>query len=114
MTDNTGSPDFHLFRRRYWGGYHFPRHWHLFDRGSMARLADVAGLEVARIGTATSPVNWTYSIRNALADRGAPASVLEWFSLRSAGSLAVFSAFDLLLRLVGRGALLWTVLRRPS
>ena len=35
VTDNTGSLDFSVAKRRHWGGYHFPRHWYLFDAASM-------------------------------------------------------------------------------
>ena len=35
ITDNTGSPDFRLTKGRHWGGYHFPRHWNLFNKESM-------------------------------------------------------------------------------
>jgi hypothetical protein len=80
----------------------------------MTRLADVAGLEVAELGTMTSPVNWTYSVRNWLDDWGAPRWLVEQFSLRTAPSLAVFTAVDAVLTRLGRGALLRVVLRRPS
>lgn len=32
VTDNTRSLDFRFFGGRHWGGYHFPRHWNLFNR----------------------------------------------------------------------------------
>ena len=35
-----------------------------------------------------SPVNWVYSVRNALDDWGAPRVVVEWFSLESPVPLA--------------------------
>ncbi len=114
VTDNTGSPDFTLAKGRHWGGYHFPRHWNLFDQASMGRLAERAGLEVEHLGTTVSPVNWTYSVRNALDDWGAPRALVERFSLRTAPSLAVFTALDSVLTAVGRGALLRVVLRRPQ
>jgi SAM-dependent methyltransferase len=114
ITDNTGSPDFRLTRGRHWGGYHFPRHWNLFNTASMRRLAAVADLDVVRLGTTTSPVNWTYSVRNWLVDWGAPAWLVEQFSLRTPASLGVFTALDTPLAAVGRGALLRVVLeRRP-
>ncbi|HEX9992224.1 MAG TPA: class I SAM-dependent methyltransferase [Acidimicrobiales bacterium] len=114
VTDNTGSLDFRLFRSRHWGGYHFPRHWNLFDERSLRRLAEVTGFEVASLSTMVSPVNWTYSVRNALDDLGAPRRVVDGFSLESAPALAVFTAWDGLHRAAGRGALLRAVLRRPA
>lgn len=113
VTDNTDSLDFTVFRRRHWGGFHFPRHWNLFNQRSMRALAARASLEVESLGTAVSPVNWVYSIRNVLDDWGAPRALVDRFSLDSPVSLAAFTAFDALHQLAGRGALLRAVLRRP-
>ena len=43
VTDNAGSPDAKLFRGRHWGGYHFPRHFHLFTKRTLAAVAVKAG-----------------------------------------------------------------------
>lgn len=113
VTDNTGSLDFTIFKRRHWGGYHFPRHWHLFNEGALRRLAAMSGLDVEELGTMVSPVNWVYSIRNTLDDWGGPTWLVDRFSLESTGSLAAFTCFDAVHQLAGRGALLRAVLRRP-
>lgn len=114
VTDNTASLDSLLFRRRTWGGYHFPRHWNLFDERSMRRLAAKAGLEVEELGTMVSPVNWVYSVRNTLEDLGAPRWAVERFSLSTPASLGVFTLVDGITTAMGRGALLRVVLRRPA
>ena len=113
VTDNTGSLDFTIFKRRHWGGYHFPRHWNLFNERALRRLAGQSGYEVESLSTMVSPVNWVYSVRNTLDDWGASRRVVDQFSLESAPSLAAFTVFDTLHRLAGRGALLRSVLRRP-
>lgn len=114
VTDNTRTLDFRLAGRRYWGGYHFPRHWNLFSRRSIGLLAQRAGLDVERVTTQVSPVNWTYSVRNALQDRGVSGSALELFSLTSAPAMAAFTLLDLLFLATGNGALLQAHLRRPA
>lgn len=114
VTDNVDALDFKLFGGRHWGGYHFPRHWNLFSRTTLRALAQKVGLEVAQISTQVSPVNWVYSLRNLLCDWRAPQWLVDGFSLRSPMSLGVFTAFDWLLRLFGRGALLRAILRRPA
>ncbi|MBK7977618.1 MAG: class I SAM-dependent methyltransferase [Deltaproteobacteria bacterium] len=111
VTDNTDSPDFTLFRRRHWGGYHFPRHFCLFAPRPLTRLAAASGLHVESLTTIVSPVNWVYSIHNLLADHGAPEAMVRFFTLRSPLALGVFTAVDLGFQLVGRGALLRAVLR---
>jgi SAM-dependent methyltransferase len=113
VTDNTDSLDFTLFKGRYWGGYHFPRHWNLFNPRALATLAAKAGFEVESLSTAVSPVNWVYSVRNALVDSHAPSWLVNRFSLESTASLAAATMFDTLHNLAGRGALLRAVLRRP-
>ncbi len=106
ITDNVGSPDFALFGGRHWGGYHFPRHFTLFSRRTLTRLAAEAGLETERVATAVSPVNWTYSVRNLIDDWNGPRWLVDRLSLRSALPLAVFTLLDLPLSWVNRGAIL--------
>jgi ubiquinone/menaquinone biosynthesis C-methylase UbiE len=113
VTDNTGSLDFRLSRRRYWGGYHFPRHWNLFNERSMRLLAAKAGLDVVSLETMVSPVNWTYSVRNALDDVGAPSWLVNRFTLQSPVALGAFTVWDAVNTAAGRGALLRVILQRP-
>lgn len=113
VTDNTDSLDFRLFKHRHWGGYHFPRHWNLFNPPTLHKLAEKTGFEVEKLTTQVSPVNWTYSVRNTLADCNAPSWLVELFSLKSTLTLGAFTIFDTLHNLAGRGALLNAVLKRP-
>ena len=113
VTDNTGSPDFRMSCRRYWGGYHFPRHWNLFNERSIRLLAAKTGFEVASFETIVSPVNWTYSVRNALDDVGAPRWLVNQFSLSTPVTLGVFTAFDAVHTALRRGALLRVVMKKP-
>ncbi len=66
VTDNIDSIDFKFFKSRYWGGYHFPRHWNLFNRNSLTKLAEKTGFEVQAMTTIVSPVNWVYSIHKCI------------------------------------------------
>lgn len=113
VTDNTGSIDFKFFKRRYWGGYHFPRHWNLFNRHSLTKLAEKTGFEIKTSATIISPVNWVYSIHNALVDWKQPKWLVNRFTLKSTVSLMAFTALDFVLQKFGRGALLMMTLRKP-
>ena len=114
VTDNAASPDARLFGGRHWGGYHFPRHWNLFTASTLRELARKSGLDVDSIGNVASPVNWVYSIRNRLVDRGAPSWLVERFSLRTPASLGVFTLLDSLLSPMGKGCLLRAVFRKAA
>ncbi|MEP6951609.1 MAG: class I SAM-dependent methyltransferase [Ginsengibacter sp.] len=113
VTDNTDSIDFKFFKRSYWGGYHFPRHWNLFNQHSLTKLAEKTGFEMQGLRTIISPVNWVYSIHNALVDSKKPNWLINRFTLKSTVSLAAFTALDFVLQKFGRGALLQATLRKP-
>jgi SAM-dependent methyltransferase len=61
-TPNTNSLDARLFRDRDWGGYHCPRHWVLFDRDTVTRLAGGSGLEVRRLTYTQGAPFWTVGV----------------------------------------------------
>lgn len=113
VTDNTGSLDFTLFKKRHWGGYHFPRHWNLFNKAALSKLASSQGFEVTEIKTIVSPVNWVYSIHNTLADWKWPAWITNRFTLKSTVSLSAFTLVDMVLQKTGRGAVLQATLTKP-
>ena len=118
VTDNAASPDFAVFGGRHWGGYHFPRHFTLFTRPTLAALATAAGLDVVRVTTAVSPVNWTYSVRNLVVDWGGPGRPWGWLARRltlaAAPALAAFTLLDLACAAVGCGAVLHGTFAKPA
>ena len=114
VTDNTDSIDFTLFKGSYWGGYHFPRHWNLFNQKSLAKLAGKTNFEVEKLATIVSPVNWVYSIHNSLVDWRAPRFLINRFTLKSTVSLSIFTSLDIVLQKFGRGALLQAILRKRN
>ncbi len=113
ITDNTSSIDFKLFKRRYWGGYHFPRHLNLFNKRSLSFLGESAGFKIEYIRTIVSPVNWVYSIHNLLVGWKAPQWFINRFTLRSTVSLSIFTGLDFILQKIGKGALLEATFRKP-
>lgn len=68
-TPEVAGWDFRLFRRRYWGGYHIPRHFYLFDRHTLSRLLEEEGFEIVSVRSILSPAFWVFSLHNWLADR---------------------------------------------
>jgi len=114
VTDNTDSLDFKIFKDSHWGGYHFPRHWNLFNRKSLTKIAEKTGFEVENLTTQVSPVNWVYSIHNRLVDKQKPNWLINQFTLKSTISLSAFTLLDIILQKFGRGGLLNAILRKPG
>ena len=82
-TPNTQSLDFNLFRQGYWGGYHFPRHWNLFDRQTLTQLATQANLEVKQVNFLPSPAFWILSLHHIITRRNSQRRIVYCRLVRS-------------------------------
>lgn len=65
-TPNVAALDARLFARRFWGGYHIPRHWHLFAANGITRLLEQHGFRVKAIRYQTGHSFWLYSLHHAI------------------------------------------------
>ena len=114
VTDNTGSLDFRLASRRHWGGYHFPRHWYLFDDASLRLLAAQGRLDsvVARHDGEPGQLGVLGAQR---ARRLGRAEVVRRPVLApvARGARRVHASSTPPTRRPGRGALLRVILQRP-
>lgn len=61
-TPNWRCLDEKLFRKHNWGGYHTPRHWVLFTRPSLVRLAEQQGLHVRKLSYTQGGWFWAVSV----------------------------------------------------
>lgn len=96
-TPHRGGLDYRLFRGRYWGGYHLPRHFHLFTKDSLAQAAKRAGYRVVRQGSLPSPGFWILSFRNALGLHSShrSRSVFEFLNFSNLMTVGTFTAVDM-------------------
>jgi 2-polyprenyl-3-methyl-5-hydroxy-6-metoxy-1,4-benzoquinol methylase len=116
-TPNLDSLDQRLFHRRYWGGYHIPRHWHLFTPNTLARLLQAAGLEPMTTLYQTGHSFWMHSLHHWFRYEGRPAPrVARLFDpYRSVVPLAAFTAFDKARAFFGaRTSAMLMLARRPE
>jgi len=88
--------DARLFRPRHWGGYHFPRHFHLFNTTALVELLQQEGYDIIQARSLVSPVFWIHSLHNRLADRGAAENVTRWFHYQNIPLLGLFTGLDLI------------------
>ncbi|MEW6159340.1 MAG: class I SAM-dependent methyltransferase [Verrucomicrobiota bacterium] len=97
-TPNRGGLDYGLFRKKFWGGYHVPRHFHLFTQSSLVQLIENAGLSIYRKGYLPSMGFWIISLRNMLGLNSIEAgrSVFEFLRYKNLLVAGSFIAFDTL------------------
>lgn len=96
-TPNFDSLDARLFRSGYWGGYHIPRHWHLFSPRSLTTLLENNGFAVEAVTYQTGHSFWLYSLHHAIRyNRVLPMPRLArlFDPLRSLPLLVLATAFD--------------------
>lgn len=93
-TPSTDGWDARLFRRRYWGGWHTPRHWVLYDERTLGALLRGAGFEIAETRYLLSPNFWLQSLHHwALERLGAP-RLAGWFDVSVLPALLAATALD--------------------
>lgn len=101
-TPNLDSMDAHRFKDRWWGGYHFPRHWTLFTPETLQAMLRAHGFEPFAVRYQTGHSFWMYSYHHLLryGPKPRPALAERFDPLKNVVPLAGFTAWDLL-----RGAL---------
>jgi len=69
-TPNHESLDFNLFKKNYWGGYHTPRHWNIFNFKSIKILLERNNFHIIDFSYQTGHSFWMWSIHNLLKEKG--------------------------------------------
>lgn len=96
-TPNYDSLDCQLFKKSYWGGYHCPRHWTIFNPESIKKAMDIVGFEVIKIEYKTGHSFWLYSFHHYLKYKLNFPVLANFFDpLNSKIFLIIFTIFDIL------------------
>lgn len=95
-TPNSQSLDVELFRKRYWGGYHFPRHWYIFNPDNLEKLAAAADLTVKEVNYLPAQSFWIYSLHHIVKEKIAIPWVVRLFNpFQNLLLLSLFTSFDI-------------------
>jgi len=103
-TPNLNSSDARWFKSTYWGGYHFPRHWTLFEQNSMKKLLSECGFEVISIKYQTGHSFWMYSIHHFLRyrEKSSYPKLARWFDpIIGLPMLIFFTVADIIRKTLG-------------
>jgi 2-polyprenyl-3-methyl-5-hydroxy-6-metoxy-1,4-benzoquinol methylase len=102
-TPNFDCLDARLSGRRYWGGYHTPRHWHLFTSASLRRLLLAHGFEIESQRYQTGHAFLLWTLHHWLKYDKNYSVLAEWcHPLKNVPLLALATAFDMVRILLGR------------
>lgn len=96
-TPNFDSLDAKLFGESYWGGFHFPRHWHIFRPQTLSRLATDHALEVKAVRYQPGHSFWLFSLHHLIANKwSAPSLAKLVHPLKSLPALAIVVTLDVI------------------
>jgi len=99
-TPSIDGVDAKIFAKKYWGGYHFPRHFYLFNEDSLKRLADECDLKTESVTYIASPAFWTQSFHHTLLDKGF-ARLAKIMHLKNIPLTALVTIIDMLTIVLG-------------
>lgn len=100
-TPSLEGLDAKLFKHRYWGGWHFPRHWTIFTSTTLTKLLEKEGFRDTKETWLLSPNFWAQSFHHWLIDKGVPERISGWMDCKNPFVLAFFSTIDLIQKLFG-------------
>ena len=101
-TPSLEGPDARIFRSRYWGNWHAPRHWHLFSAASLGAAAERAGLRMVSVDYILCPFSWLHSVQYMLRERFGWERIGRWIDVDRIVPLAAATGFDLVQRIFTR------------
>jgi len=114
-TPNLDSWDARLFSKRYWGGWHAPRHWNLFNSETLSRCVLKVGFDLAEVSYILSPFSWLHSIQYGLRERLGWKRMAQWFDVDHFVPLCAASSLDLIqLAFTRRTANMRLIVQKPS
>ncbi len=93
-TPNLAGWDYALFRKRWWGHYHFPRHFHLFSTEALHRMLEETGFVIDRSDQLISTSAWTISLGNYFLDHRYPGWFARFWNFKNPILLALFVTLD--------------------
>jgi 2-polyprenyl-3-methyl-5-hydroxy-6-metoxy-1,4-benzoquinol methylase len=97
-TPSIDGWDYRIFRRRYWGGWHTPRHWVLYNETTLGDLMERSGFAVVEVDYLLSPNFWLQSVHHMVSEKWRSPRLARWSDVSVLPSLIVASCVDFVQR----------------
>ena len=114
-TPNILSLDARLFRKKYWGGLHCPRHWIIFSENSFRNMLTATDLKITDLNYTQGGPFWAFSIIVWLSKKGLvktgkerPVIFHPLFPFIS----SLFASFDFIRRPFAKTSQMFIILKR--
>ena len=106
--------DHGLFRSRFWGGYHSPRHFNRFSEFDLCGIAARYGFELVQSNYLPQPGHWVWSLHHLLKDKGVGKWAYKYFQEYNPLVMAIFTLVEIIQIIYTKRALnMRLTLRKP-
>lgn len=95
-TPDTDCIDYNIFSKRYWGGYHYPRHFNLFKKVNLQKLIKLAGLRVIHSSNKIQPVHWIWSLHHIIEEKIGRNIISKSLNIKNPIWITIFTIVDAL------------------
>lgn len=95
-TPNWDSADHYLFKNKYWGGYHIPRHFNIYSDRTLQQHLVKHGFRIVKQEFLLSPAFWVQSLHHLFYDKKWPFP--NFWSLNNVPLTICVSLLDVILR----------------
>lgn len=99
-TPSTDGLDAKIFRKKYWGGYHIPRHFYLFNEALLVRLGENHKYSIVEVNYLASPAFWVQSVSHVLKDNQLN-RFSSFFKVKNLFIVAFFTLLDMIRIVLG-------------
>lgn len=101
--------------KRYWGGYHFPRHFNIFSERNFCTVCERAGFAVVSVAYRFQPVHWVWTVHHWLKEKGVSPRIYNLFNIKNTVLMACGTILEALVKLVsGKSANMQIVVEKKK
>lgn len=98
-TPNIIGLDRRIFSKRYWGGYHFPRHFNIFSEDTLRQLCKQCGFSRTSSISLISATFWITTVRNIISDHWGLKKQFSWIHIYNPLLLGITTTIELVLNI---------------
>jgi 2-polyprenyl-3-methyl-5-hydroxy-6-metoxy-1,4-benzoquinol methylase len=96
ITPDTDCWDRKIFEKKYWGQWHYPRHWTLYNPNNIKQHFFKHNIEVIKNTPMLSPWSWIRSLENKYSQRKYPKFVGDFFSMNNIFLISFFTLVNII------------------
>jgi 2-polyprenyl-3-methyl-5-hydroxy-6-metoxy-1,4-benzoquinol methylase len=93
-TPSLEGLDGKIFYKRYWGGWHAPRHWSIFTEKTLGNLVKSVGFSITEVNYVLNPFGWLHSIQYLLKEKSRFKTFAHFFDVNHLLALALAVGID--------------------